>query len=66
MKLSDYVASFAEKKGVREAFVLTGGCIVHVIDSIAKKKRIKYIPVQHEQSGAMAADCYARLKDSYG
>ncbi len=66
MKLSDYVASFAEKKGIREAFVLTGGCIVHIIDSIAKKKNIRYIPVQHEQSGAMAADCYARLKDSYG
>lgn len=66
MKLSDYVASFVEKKGVKEAFVLTGGCIVHIIDSIAKKKDIKYIPVQHEQSGAMAADCYARIKDSYG
>ena len=38
MKLSDYVASFAEKKGIKEAFVLTGGCIVHIIDSIAKKK----------------------------
>lgn len=66
MKLSDYVASFAEKKGIKEAFVLTGGCIVHIIDSIAKKKNIKYIPVQHEQSGAMAADCYARIKNSYG
>ena len=66
MKLSDYVASFAEKKGIKEAFVLTGGCIVHIIDSIAKKKNIKYIPVQHEQSGAMAADCYARISSSYG
>ena len=36
MKLSDYVAKFLASKGVDKAFVLTGGCILHCIDSVAK------------------------------
>lgn len=66
MKLSDYVAAFVEKKGINEAFVLSGGCIVHMIDSISNRKKIKYIPVLHEQAGAMAADAYARVTGNYG
>lgn len=66
MKTSDYVAQFLVGQGVKMAFVLTGGCIVHVIDSIAKQEGIDYIPVQHEQAGAMAADAYARATDNIG
>ncbi len=66
MKLSDYVADFLEEKKIKNAYVLTGGCIVHVIDSIAKKKKINYIPVQHEQSGAMAADSESRITKNIG
>ena len=38
MKLSDYIADFLEKKKIKTAYVLTGGCVVHIIDSLAKKK----------------------------
>lgn len=64
MKLSDYVAKFLEGKRIKTAYVLTGGCVVHLIDSIAKRKKIQYIPVQHEQSGAMAADCSSRVENN--
>ena len=66
MKLSDYVAEFLANQGVKEAFVLTGGCIVHIIDSVASTENINYLPVQHEQSGAMAADAYARVSGGVG
>ena len=66
MKLSDYVASFFEKNNINDIFVLTGGCVVHIIDSIAANKKIQYIPVQHEQAGAMAADCYSRVSNNIG
>jgi len=66
MKLSDYIAQFFVGQGVEKAFVLTGGCIVHVIDSLAKTPGIEYIPVQHEQAGAMAADAYARITGNIG
>jgi acetolactate synthase-1/2/3 large subunit len=51
---------------VKVTFVLTGGCIVHIIDSVAQNAKIRYIPVQHEQSGAMAADVYARVTGNIG
>jgi acetolactate synthase-1/2/3 large subunit len=66
MKLSDYVAKFLASKGVDKAFVLTGGCILHCIDSVAKTEGIDYIPVQNEQAGAMAADGYARVSGKLG
>lgn len=66
MKLSDYIASFFEQNKINDIFVLTGGCVVHIIDSIAASKKIQYIPVQHEQAGAMAADCYSRVTNNIG
>ena len=62
MKVSDYIAEFIAGIGIDTAFVLTGGCAVHMIDSIAKRKDIGYVAVQHEQAGAMAAEAYARIK----
>lgn len=66
MKLSDYVASFLAKHGIKYVFVITGGASAHLIDSIAKTRRIKYICPQHEQAAAMAADAYARVTGSLG
>jgi len=66
IKVSDYIAEFLAKKNVKHVFVVNGGCIIHTIDSISKRKDIDYIPVCHEQAGAMAADAYARLTDNIG
>ena len=66
MKLSDYVASFLAKQGIRHVFVITGGASAHLIDSIAKTSGIEYICPQHEQAGAMAADAYARVTGNLG
>ncbi|BEI38360.1 biosynthetic-type acetolactate synthase large subunit [Polynucleobacter sp. HIN8] len=66
MKLSDYVADFIKNQGTTTTFVLTGGCIVHLIDSIGQHKDLVYIPMMHEQSCAMAADAYARITGKVG
>ena len=66
IKISDYIAEFFANKKVKHVFVVTGGCIIHTIDSIRKRNDIDYIPVCHEQAGAMSADSYARLTDNIG
>ena len=66
IKVSDYIANFYLSKGIDKAFVLTGGCIIHVIDSIGTLKGIDYVPMLHEQSAAMAADAYARVTGKPG
>ena len=61
MKLSDYIADFLAKKGIRHVFAITGGASVHLIQSIADTPGITFVCPQHEQGGAMAADAYARV-----
>lgn len=66
MKLSDYVAGFLAKQGIRHVFTLTGGNCAHLIDSVARTPGIDYICAQHEQAGAMAADAYSRVTGNLG
>ena len=66
MKLTDYVADFIAKLGVKKVFVVTGGAVAHLIDSVAKHKEVDYICMQHEQAAAMAADGYSRITKNIG
>lgn len=65
MKLSDYVVKFIESKA-DAVFLLPGGGIMHVIDSIGKSEKLKKIVCHHEQAVAIAAEGYARMKNSPG
>jgi acetolactate synthase-1/2/3 large subunit len=66
MKLSDYVISYLADYGVRHIFMLAGGGTMHLNDSIAKEKRIRFICNHHEQACAMAAEGYARITEKIG
>jgi acetolactate synthase-1/2/3 large subunit len=66
VKLSDYIADFLARQGIRHVFAVSGGASVHMIDSIAKHPDIDYICPQHEQAGAMAADAYSRVTGNLG
>jgi acetolactate synthase-1/2/3 large subunit len=66
VKLSDYVAEFLARQGIRHVFAIAGGASLHLIHSIAKTQGITYICPAHEQAGAMAADAYARVTGNLG
>ena len=61
MKLSDYVIDFIVKEGVSHIFEFIGGAITHLIDSTAARDDIRCVSVHHEQTGAFAAEAYARI-----
>ena len=65
-KVSDLVADYLTCLGVEAVFVLTGGCAVHLIQSFSEIDKVDVLPVQHEQSGAMAADAYSRVSGELG
>jgi len=66
IRLADYVMSFLEQQGVRDIFVVTGGGSVFLDDALGISKGIKYYCCHHEQSVAMAAEAYARVKGDLG
>jgi acetolactate synthase-1/2/3 large subunit len=61
VKISDYVADFLYRQGVRHVFEVVGGMTTHLVDSIYRGGRIRLISTHHEQAAAMAADAMGRI-----
>jgi len=61
MKLSDYLVEYLEKI-TDSVFLLSGGGIMHLVDSFGKSKLNVYC-CHHEQAAATAAEGYSRIKN---
>lgn len=66
MKVSDYIIEFVASLGVRHCFVVQGGAVAHMIDSIGKRNDMSYVCVGHEQAGALAVHGYAAQGGGFG
>lgn len=66
IKVSDYVFSFLEKKGIKHIFMLCGGGAMHLNDSVGRNNKIEYVCTLHEQAAAIAAEAYARVTGNLG
>jgi len=65
MLVSDYIASFLKKRGVKDIFMLTGYGAMYLNDSI-KKYRINYYATRNEATAPIMAEAYARIKKRIG
>jgi len=61
MKVSDFIADFLQKKGIKSIFELSGGMITHILDSVNQTTDINIITMHHEQAAAFAAEGYGRI-----
>jgi len=61
MKLSDYLIKYLERI-TDSVFLLSGGGIMHLVDSLGKSKLNVYC-CHHEQAAAIAAEGYSRIKN---
>jgi len=61
MKVSDFIADFLEKKGIKSVFELSGGMITHILDSLHQNTDIQIVTMHHEQAAAFAAEAYGRI-----
>jgi acetolactate synthase I/II/III large subunit len=66
VKLSDYVAEFLHRQGVTHVFGLTGGAVVHLLESVAQHPAMEPVFHHHEQAAAFAAEGYARIHRTPG
>ncbi len=60
-KVSDYIADFIAKWGIRHVFTVTGGGAMHMNDSFGHHEKLHCTYQHHEQACAMAAEAYARV-----
>ena len=60
-KVSDLIAEFFEKKGVKHAFGIIGSANAHIFDSIFYNSKIELICPHHEQAATMAVQTYWKV-----
>lgn len=66
MKLSDYVMQFLVEKDIRTMFLVSGGGIMHLVDSVGKNTDMRYVCNYHEQACAHGAEVYSRVSGKIG
>jgi acetolactate synthase-1/2/3 large subunit len=66
MKLSDFVMKFLVEKDIRVIFLVSGGGIMHLVDSVGKNPEIRYYCNYHEQACAHSAEVYSRVTGKVG
>lgn len=62
MNVSEFIFDYYAKKGIDTAFMVTGGQAMWLNDAIGKNGNYDIICTHHEQSAAMSADAYGRIK----
>lgn len=60
-KVSDYIADYISRWGIKDVFTVTGGGAMHMNDAFGHHKGLHCTYHHHEQACAMAAEGYARL-----
>ncbi|MBI5426106.1 MAG: thiamine pyrophosphate-binding protein [Opitutae bacterium] len=61
IKLSDYVMELLASRGIDTFFTVSGGGIMHLLDSLGSNQRLRYYCNYHEQASAIAAEGWARV-----
>lgn len=61
IKLSDYVANFLVKNGIKNVFTVVGGGAMHLNDSFGNHPEIQCVYNHHEQGSAICSEGYARI-----
>lgn len=67
IKVTDWITDFFIKKNIRHVFGYPGGMVIHLMDSLSKRKNeIEVITNYHEQAAAFAACGYAMTSGNVG
>lgn len=65
MKVSEYVVRCLEGM-TNTIFMLSGGGIMHLVDSVGRSKKLQAVCTHHEQAASIAAEGYARITNKPG
>ena len=65
-RVADYITEKLHEAGAEHFFLITGGMIMHLTDSILLNSKVKYICCHHEQAATMASEAYGRYTNKLG
>jgi acetolactate synthase-1/2/3 large subunit len=63
IKVSNYMADFFAKNGIKAIFTVVGGGAMHMNDSFGHHPNLHCVYSHHEQASAMAAEAYFRINN---
>lgn len=66
MKASDYIAQFLADNGIRDLFLISGGGMMHMLDSVSREPRINLVFNLNEQASAICAESYGQYTGHLG
>lgn len=66
VRVSDHVVRFLEDHGVTDVFLVSGGGIMYLLDSLGSSRSLRYFCNRHEQACAISAEGYARMTNRPG
>ena len=66
IRTADYIAQRLKEWGVYNIYMLSGGGMMHLVDSVGRADSLRAICNHHEQCSAIAADAEARFSGRIG
>lgn len=66
IKVSDYIAQFLVAEGIRDLFLISGGGMMHLLDSVKRQEGLNLIFNLNEQASGICADSYAQYTGHLG
>ncbi len=66
IRAADYIAKRLQEWGVDQVFMLSGGGMMHLVDSVGRAEGLHAVCNHHEQCSAIAADAQARFLGRLG
>lgn len=66
IKVSDYISRFLVEQGIRDLFLISGGGMMHMLDSVSRQEGLNLVFNLNEQASAICADSYAQFNGHLG
>ena len=66
IKVSDYVTQFIVDHGVKDIFMISGGGIMHLLDSVQKQEGLNPVFNLNEQASGICAEAYGQYTGNLG
>ncbi len=66
IKVSDYISQFLVDQGIRHLFLIPGGGMMHMLDSVASQKGLDLVFNLNEQATGICAESYGQYTNHLG